>query len=125
MPTEIDGKRVLREVDPEVDSGAARRTIPQSGGGIDGHPPSLGALPSSDVAVGDRVEVECNGKWFAGVLCSIDGGLAGVQCDVQLPGVHTTAPLSKLRRIAPDRNCAEDHPTRLRSSNHKRAKSAT
>lgn len=46
---------------------------------------------------GDRVEVEYQGRWFAGVLQWVDGDVANVKCDVDSPGVMTVAPLTNVR----------------------------
>lgn len=61
--------------------------------------PKRGPLPL--VLAGDRVEVEYEGSWFTGVVQSVvDGGLvATVQCDVDLPDVLTTAPITSVRLL--------------------------
>lgn len=53
------------------------------------------------IAEGDRVEVEYQGQWFAGVLQSVQGGMANVKCDVDSPGVITIAPLTNVRPERP------------------------
>mmetsp|Transcript_50333 Transcript_50333/g.157574 ORF Transcript_50333/g.157574 Transcript_50333/m.157574 type:complete len:317 (+) Transcript_50333:1-951(+) len=62
------------------------------------------ALHSAGVEVprvGDRVEVEYEGRWYAGILHTVDSaGKAGVKCDVDAPGVLTVTPLHRLRRIS-------------------------
>lgn len=51
--------------------------------------------------VGDRVEVEYDGKWYVGILHSVDAaGKASVRCDVDAPGVLTVTPLYCVRRLA-------------------------
>lgn len=51
------------------------------------------------VSVGDHVEVNFKGEWFTGTVCLIkEGGLTYVHCDVDPPGVMTTAPVDQLRR---------------------------
>lgn len=50
--------------------------------------------------VGDRVEVDFQGKWYSGTLHSVDAtGKASVKCDVDAPGVFTVTPLCCLRRL--------------------------
>eukprot|EP00928_Gymnodinium_smaydae_P019396 TRINITY_DN17432_c0_g1_i1.p1 TRINITY_DN17432_c0_g1~~TRINITY_DN17432_c0_g1_i1.p1 ORF type:complete len:406 (+),score=93.04 TRINITY_DN17432_c0_g1_i1:90-1220(+) len=51
------------------------------------------------VAEGDRVEALYDGEWYTGVLRSIEGTMANVQCDVDLPGVMTTVPLFRVRLV--------------------------
>lgn len=58
--------------------------------------------PTGDVPLrlGDRVEVEFEGVWYAGVLHGVDAtGKASVRCDVDGPGVITVTPLCNLRRL--------------------------
>eukprot|EP00440_Ansanella_granifera_P005182 gb/GFBE01005621.1/.p1 GENE.gb/GFBE01005621.1/~~gb/GFBE01005621.1/.p1 ORF type:complete len:364 (+),score=63.74 gb/GFBE01005621.1/:1-1092(+) len=60
--------------------------------------PKVGAaVPGWPVATGDRVEVEFEGQWFAGVLQWVDGDVANVKCDVDSPGIITVAPLNNVR----------------------------
>lgn len=50
------------------------------------------------VAEGDRVEVRYGGQWFTGILQFVDAGnRANVQCDVDIPGLLTIAPLTDVR----------------------------
>lgn len=50
--------------------------------------------------VGDRVEVEYEGDWYAGVLHAVDAaGKASVKCDVDEEGVFTIAPLHRVKPI--------------------------
>jgi hypothetical protein len=63
------------------------------------------ALCSTDgepFTVGERVEVEFDGKWYAGILRSLTiTGKATVSCDIDEPGVLTFAPVYRLRREGP------------------------
>eukprot|EP00927_Polykrikos_kofoidii_P046319 TRINITY_DN40551_c0_g1_i1.p1 TRINITY_DN40551_c0_g1~~TRINITY_DN40551_c0_g1_i1.p1 ORF type:complete len:420 (+),score=61.94 TRINITY_DN40551_c0_g1_i1:106-1365(+) len=52
------------------------------------------------VSSGDRVEVEFEGEWFAGVLQGIDGDMARILCDVDELCVITLAHISFVRRMA-------------------------
>jgi hypothetical protein len=62
------------------------------------------ALCSADgepFRLGERVEVEYDGQWYVGTLHSLTAtGKAGVNCDVDGPGVMTVAPLYRVRRHA-------------------------
>eukprot|EP00927_Polykrikos_kofoidii_P072590 TRINITY_DN68694_c0_g1_i1.p1 TRINITY_DN68694_c0_g1~~TRINITY_DN68694_c0_g1_i1.p1 ORF type:complete len:371 (+),score=86.79 TRINITY_DN68694_c0_g1_i1:182-1294(+) len=62
------------------------------------------ALHSTDgevPSVGDRVEVEFEGSWYAGVLATIDTvGKASVQCDADEQGVFTLAPLHRIKLLS-------------------------
>lgn len=60
----------------------------------------LPAAPKFRMSSGDQVEVRCEGKWLPGVLASIDGDAAHVQCDFGLPGSLTVAPLVNVRPAA-------------------------
>jgi len=71
----------------------------------------------TDMSSGDRVEVEYDGRWFSGVLQWVDGDIANVKCDVDLPGVITVAPLTSVR---PARTSLEERPKFPR---HMRARS--
>jgi len=51
------------------------------------------------VSVGDRVEVEYEGQWFAGQVCVIEDGIAHVKCDADPPDVLTRAAVQNLRRL--------------------------
>ncbi|CAK0800219.1 unnamed protein product [Prorocentrum cordatum] len=52
---------------------------------------------------GDRVEVEYEGRWYAGVLHAVGGeGKASVRCDVDAPGVLTVAPIYRVRQLGAD-----------------------
>jgi len=51
--------------------------------------------------VGDRVEVEYEGRWYAGTLQTVNGaGKATVKCDADAPGVLTVTALCHVRRAA-------------------------
>jgi len=51
--------------------------------------------------VGDRVEVEYEGRWYAGTLQTVNGaGKASVKCDADAPGVLTVTALCHVRRAA-------------------------
>lgn len=73
-------------------------------GGIIAAAPSAASAVSAAAGAaarpGDRVEVEFEGEWFSGVLEWIEGDLANVKCDVDDPGVITTAPLASVRPTA-------------------------
>merc|ERR1711957_921705 len=49
------------------------------------------------VLQGDRVQAMYDGEWFSGVLQSLEGLTAHVQCDIDEPGVLTTVPLFHVR----------------------------
>jgi len=49
--------------------------------------------------IGDRVEVEYEGRWYAGTLQTVNGaGKASVKCDADAPGVLTVTALCHVRR---------------------------
>jgi len=49
--------------------------------------------------VGERVEVEYEGRWYAGTLQTVNGaGKASVKCDADAPGVLTVTALCHVRR---------------------------
>eukprot|EP00747_Dinoflagellata_sp_TGD_P018450 gnl/TRDRNA2_/TRDRNA2_126500_c0_seq1.p1 gnl/TRDRNA2_/TRDRNA2_126500_c0~~gnl/TRDRNA2_/TRDRNA2_126500_c0_seq1.p1 ORF type:complete len:346 (-),score=63.54 gnl/TRDRNA2_/TRDRNA2_126500_c0_seq1:464-1501(-) len=51
--------------------------------------------------LGDRVEVEYQGEWFAGVMYNLDeAGKAHVQCDVDRAGLLTIATLDRVRMLS-------------------------
>mmetsp|Transcript_62800 Transcript_62800/g.141857 ORF Transcript_62800/g.141857 Transcript_62800/m.141857 type:complete len:322 (-) Transcript_62800:221-1186(-) len=74
--------------------------------------------PRPQVSTGDRVEVEYEGQWFAGVIEWVDGDIANVKCDVDSPGVITVAPLTNVR---PAR--AAQHAAPKKMQRHMRARS--
>lgn len=52
------------------------------------------------LGLGDRVEVEYEGKWYVGVLYAVDTeGKATVKCDADPDGVLTVTPLYRVRRL--------------------------
>lgn len=60
-----------------------------------------GAPQQYVVHLGDRVEVEFEGKWYTGTLHSADAdGKASVMCDTDAPGVLTYVHLSSVRPIS-------------------------
>jgi len=72
----------------------------------DKHFGRVAQLPSSECAAGtsgcwcegDRVEVRWGGQWYAGVLQRIaEGSIAHVQCDADMPGLITVAPVVDIR----------------------------
>lgn len=54
-----------------------------------------------NLSMGDRVEVEYEGEWFAGVIQFVNGNIATIKCDVDEPGVTTDACLECVRLIQP------------------------
>lgn len=80
--------------------------------GVDAPPPVL------SVSMGDRVEVECEGHWFTGVLQCVNGDLANIQCDEASPGAITVA----LASVRPARSAQDVTPKKC--ARHMRAKSA-
>lgn len=74
-----------------------------------------------DVSIGDHVEVNFEGEWFAGTVCDIKGGLTYVHCDIDPPDVLTTAPIHMLRRpigtsSTPDASHAKSRHARARQA---------
>jgi len=52
------------------------------------------------VRIGDRVEVHFEGRWYVGILHSVDAnGEANVMCDTDAPGVFTIAPFCSVRPL--------------------------
>jgi len=85
--------------------------------------------------MGDRVEVEYDGAWFAGEVLSIDvdARMAKIHCDVDLSHVVTETHLDSLRQLpVTDTKCrsgrgavASDGPLApSRNSGHRRTRSA-
>jgi len=69
------------------------------------HPPMMrgaGAEPGGPdklkVCTGDRVVIKYRGQWFRGVLKRVDveGNVANVKCDTDMPGVITIVPLASV-----------------------------
>eukprot|EP00930_Biecheleria_cincta_P023901 TRINITY_DN17186_c0_g1_i1.p1 TRINITY_DN17186_c0_g1~~TRINITY_DN17186_c0_g1_i1.p1 ORF type:complete len:377 (-),score=77.41 TRINITY_DN17186_c0_g1_i1:156-1229(-) len=100
----------VQPFDPQRHFGRLAET--SSIAGVVSPPPSVAAgqqgpwqLPNSGsqsiVSMGDKVEVEFEGQWFAGTLQSVEGHLANVKCDVDPGDVITLAPLSSIRRQPP------------------------
>lgn len=60
---------------------------------------AAGARHRSCIALwdGDRVEVWWGGQWYTGVLRNVKDGMAQVQCDTDMPGLITFAPVSDVR----------------------------
>jgi hypothetical protein len=73
--------------------------------------PTVGALEAfralcscdgEPFCVGQRVEVEYDGSWYAGTVESLTAtAKASVSCDADEPGVLTFAPVYRLRRVEP------------------------
>jgi len=73
---------------------------------------ALHATNGETPKVGNRVEVEYDGQWYLGVLHAIDAaGKASVKCDVDEPGVHTIAPLHRVKRIPQEGSNAKEQPS--------------
>lgn len=68
--------------------------------GLSVSPSSDEARPCATWSTGDRVEVQWEGEWFAGVLQEVHGDVATVKCDVDEPGVTTDASFTFVRPAA-------------------------
>jgi len=60
---------------------------------------ALCSVDGEPFQLGQRVEVEYEGSWYVGTLCSLSAtGKASVCCDTDGPGVLTVAPVYRVRR---------------------------
>jgi hypothetical protein len=73
------------------------------------------------VKVGDHVEVNFDGQWYAGVVCRIDGTDSYVHCDVDPPEVITKSPVHMLRRPSGNSSATEESCKKERFSHARQA----